>query len=99
MTDTEVWAAADVDSSTYSRYKSGKRGIALDDRGARTVEKLARVFRVEPSYFMEYRIWEIARILRSRPTLADLFYEAIREQAAQEDNPSRQPTSRRKSGT
>jgi transcriptional regulator with XRE-family HTH domain len=78
MNQTDLWAAADLSSSTVSLYLSGKRGMtAIDHRGAATIEKLAAVFGLDPSYFLEYRMWQMREIARKYPTLADRGYELL----------------------
>lgn len=52
LTDTEVWAAANITSGGLSHYLSGNRGRVLENRAAKTVRKLARVFDVAPDYFV-----------------------------------------------
>lgn len=75
MTDTEVWSAAGLSSGSISRYKGGSRGsTSIDWRGAETIEKLAAVFGVDPSYFIEYRMWQVREIARKYPRLADQAY-------------------------
>lgn len=76
MSDTEVWAAAGITSGGLSHYLHGNRGRALDNRGARTVRKLARVFGVEPDYFVEYRVWRLVQLARMDAEAATAAYNA-----------------------
>lgn len=43
MTQTDLWARADLSSSTTSLYLKGKRGTVVDWRGAETIERMARL--------------------------------------------------------
>ena len=79
MTDTDVWAAAGISSGALSRYMNGSRGIAIDWRGARTVRKLARVFDVDPEYFLEYRVWRLTQLARLDADAATAAYRAAME--------------------
>jgi len=81
MTDTDVWAAAGISSAALSRYMHGTRGLLLDNRGARTVRRLAQVFEIDPEYFVEYRIWRLYRLARVDPRAALAAYEVAMESA------------------
>ena len=82
MTDTEVWVAAGVSPGALSRYLNGTRGTVLDDRGARTVRKLARVLDVPPDYFVEYRTWRLHRLARLDAQAVTVAYDAAMEIAS-----------------
>jgi transcriptional regulator with XRE-family HTH domain len=69
MNQRELWAAADLSPATVSLYLKGQRGLVLDHRGARTVEKIAAVLGVAPEFFIEYRVWQIHCLMRN-PELA-----------------------------
>jgi len=85
MSNTDLWTAAGVSPATVSRYLSGIRGTpAIDDRGARTIEKLAEVFGLKPDYFLEYRVWRVREIARRNPALVDRIYDVLVEAAALE---------------
>ncbi len=78
MSDTEVWVAAGISPGALSRYLHGSRGTtAIDWRGAATIEKLAAALGVEPSYFIEYRMWEIRQAAKLFPLLADEMYDLL----------------------
>lgn len=85
MTDTEIWAAAGVSSATMSRYIAGSRGsTAIDWRGAETIEKLARVFGLDPSYFIEYRMWQVRQAAKLHPHLTNEVYDLLMTYVARE---------------
>lgn len=75
MSDTDIWAAAGISSGALSRYMNGTRGIRLDNRGARTVRRLAEVFGLAPDYFLEYRIWRLYRLACVDPEAASAAYD------------------------
>lgn len=77
MTQTDLWAAAGISSSTLSMYLSGKRGTTIDWRGAETVEKIAAALDVSPAYFLEYRSWQVREIARKYPGLAEKSYDLL----------------------
>lgn len=76
VSDTDVWAAAGLTSGGLSHYKRGRRGTVLDDRAAITVRKLARYFEVDPSYFVEYRVWRLAKLGRLDAVALTAAYDA-----------------------
>jgi transcriptional regulator with XRE-family HTH domain len=92
MTDTEVWVAAGISPGALSRYLGGSRGTtAIDWRGAQTIEKLATVFGLPPSYFVEYRIWQVREIAKKHPALVDEVYDLLVAHAAAEDKRAKHP--------
>lgn len=85
MSNTELWTAAGVCPATVTRYLKGDRGTtSIDERGARTIERLAAVFGLEPDYFIEYRVWRVCDIARRNPCLVDRVYHLLVEAAALE---------------
>lgn len=81
LTDTEVWAAANITSGGLSHYLSDNRGRVLENRAAKTVRKLARVFDVAPDYFVEYRAWRLAQLARIDAEALTVAYDAALELA------------------
>lgn len=77
MSQTDLWAAANLSSSTVSLYLNGKRGTAIDHRGAETIERMAAVLDVDPSYFVEYRMWQIRQAAKLYPDLANEVYDVL----------------------
>ncbi|MBN1629058.1 MAG: helix-turn-helix transcriptional regulator [Thermoleophilia bacterium] len=82
MTNADLCARAGVCPATVSRYLNGSRcSTSIDDRGARTIEKLAAVFGLKPEFFLEYRIWRVCEIARRHPHLIDQVYDILVEAA------------------
>lgn len=77
LTQTDLWSAADLSPAVVSSYLSGKRGAAIDHRGAQTIERMAKVLEVSPEYFLEYRAYQIREIAKRYPKLADQFYDVL----------------------
>lgn len=77
MTQTDLWASADLSPAVLSRYLSGKRGRRVNSQAVRTVEKLAAALGVEPEYFVEYRLWQVQEIARQAPELVDQIYDIL----------------------
>jgi transcriptional regulator with XRE-family HTH domain len=77
LTQTDVWAAADLSSAVVSRYLSGERGRRVNSQAAAAIEKLAAVLGVAPDYFIEYRQWRVQEITRRRPALVDQVYDLL----------------------
>lgn len=77
MSQTDVWAAANLSSTVLSRYLSGERGRRINKQAAETIEKIAPVLGVEPDYFVEYRQWRVQEITRTRPALVDQVYDLL----------------------
>lgn len=64
MTQTDVWALADISPAVLSRYLRGERGRRMNSQAITTVEKLAKALSVEPEYFVEYRAWKAQKLVR-----------------------------------
>jgi transcriptional regulator with XRE-family HTH domain len=84
MSQTDLWAAANVSPAVVSLYLQGRRGRVLNNQGAETIEKIARVFDLDPSYFVEYRIWQIRQAVRIYPDLANEVYDVLMAFVARE---------------
>jgi transcriptional regulator with XRE-family HTH domain len=81
MTQADLCRATRLDRSTVSRYLSSGRGTTIDDRSAKTIEKIAAAVEVEPGYFLEYRRWRIQRLALAHPGFVDDFYDLMIEMA------------------
>lgn len=84
MTQTDLWAAADLSSATVSLYLNGKRGTTIDRRGAETIEKIANVLDISPVYFIEYRMWQIRQAATLYPKITDEVYDMLMGYVARE---------------
>lgn len=62
LSQTELWAAADLSPAVVSRYLSGERGRVLNARSMVTLEKLAAALEIDPDFFLEYRQARVARM-------------------------------------
>jgi len=85
MTDTEVWAAAGISPGALSRYLGGSRGrMGINGSGAETIEKLAAVFDLPPTYFVEYRMWQVRQAAKLYPDLTSEVYDVLMAFVARE---------------
>ena len=75
--DTDLWARAGLDSSTVSLYLAGKRGRRMNTQAIQTVEKLAKALEVPPTYFVEYRLWQMVDTLYAHLELVDVAADVI----------------------
>ena len=75
--DTDLWARAGLDSSTVSLYLAGKRGRRMNTQAIQTVEKLAKALEVLPTYFVEYRLWQLTDKLYVNLELVDAAADIV----------------------
>ena len=75
--DTDLWARAGLDSSTVSLYLAGKRGRRMNTQAVQTVEKLAKALEVPPTYFVEYRLWQLVDTLYLNLGLVDVAADIV----------------------
>lgn len=49
------------------------------------IEAMARVLDVEPEYFLEYRVWQIGKVLERHPDAEELLYDIAMDVAEDRD--------------
>ena len=77
LSQTDLWAAADLSPAVLSRYLSGERGRRMNSQALATVEKLARALGVEPEYFLEYRAEKARRLVENAVKRGEIDLEDI----------------------
>ena len=78
MSVKDLWIAADLGGpSGVYRYLNGDRGRLVNSQSAEVIEKMAAVLDVEPSYFVEYRQWQVREATRLHAELAEAVYDTV----------------------
>lgn len=79
LTQTDVWAAAGLSSSTMTRWLNGERGRELNDKSLTTLRKLSDTLGVPLTYWLEFRLYQLGQIARADGELIDNAYISVTE--------------------
>ncbi|GEM_PF-1891768 len=82
MTQTDVWAAAGLSSSTLTRWTKGDRGREFSASSLDTLRRLSDALGVPLTYWREYRLYQIGLAFNDNPELDEAFYDQIMAYAA-----------------
>ena len=91
MNQAELAALSGVTRGAVTRYMNGERGLVGDLRTMSTIRAFARALDVEPEYFLEYRLCQIAQALRETPEISEQIYDLVMRAArfVREEKPQR----------
>lgn len=81
LSQTDVWAAAGLSSSSMTRWVKGQRGRELNKSSLQTLGALSATLDVPLTYWVEYRLYQLGQIARAEPRILEGAYDAIIEEA------------------